>query len=267
MGNFVLTVPQLGSNFVDYRNPILGDSYNWHWVRPMSQVRYLAIHHTAGPDTQTPDDIAAYHVNSRGWGGIGYHFVIDKSGKVFYVGDLTTARANVYNYNHLVIGICLIGSFIDGRQPTNAQINSTHHLCSRLLFQTPELPGTDGWEDVIGHKGLGSTRCPGDDWDNWRAKIINGISAPTPPNQANRRQQIVDLYKVVLGRDPDQGGLDHYLNGNLTIDQIRKAMTESQEHSDIINKAKSAKNYLTMAHEALNEINQARMKVEQIIQS
>ncbi|MEK7166249.1 MAG: peptidoglycan recognition family protein, partial [Patescibacteria group bacterium] len=128
MGNFAFNVPSLGTKFIDYRNQILGDSFNWSFARPLSQVQYLTIHHAAGPDTQTPDSIAAFHVNTNGWGGIGYHFVIAKDGRVYYVGDLTTGRANVANLNHLVIGICLIGSFIDGIEPPQTQLVSTHEL-------------------------------------------------------------------------------------------------------------------------------------------
>lgn len=268
MGNFNFNVPSLGNKYVDYRQPIIGDSYNWSWVRPLSQVQYLAIHHSAGPDSQTPNDIARYHVQSRGWGGVGYHFIIDQSGTVFYVGDLTTARANVANNNHLVIGICLIGSFINGKQPNTAQIRGAHELCSQLLFRTPELPGTDGWEDVVGHKRFGATACPGDTWDEYRAKIILGNSQPTPtptPNpSSNRIHEISELYHVVLGREPDQAGLNHYVSGSLSIDQIRKAMTESQEHRHLISKGQNFKQAQKLAEESKELVNQVSQKLNEI---
>jgi hypothetical protein len=182
MGNFPLQIPALGKKFVDYRQQILGDSFTWSWVRPLSQPKDLAIHHSAGPETQTPDNIAAYHVRSRGWGGVGYHFIIARNGTTYYVGDLTTARANVANKNHLVIGICLIGNFMNGRLPSHDQFLSAHELCSHLLFHTPALTNINGWEDVIGHQQLQATSCPGQDWLTWRKWLIK---PPVPPVMKN----------------------------------------------------------------------------------
>lgn len=186
MGNFTFGVPALGNKFVDYRQQIPGDSFNWAWTRPLAQVKYLVIHHTAAVDTQTPESIANYHINNNGWGGIGYHLVISKEGVVYYVGDLTTARANVKDMNHLVVGICLVGNFTGGRVPTDSQIGSTRLLCEKLLFNTPELSGADGWEDVVGHKQLGATACPGDNWESWRQKVVAGVPVGGGGGEAKR---------------------------------------------------------------------------------
>lgn len=237
-----LSIPVLGNKFVDIRETIPGDSFNWSWTRPLSQVNYLAIHHTAGPDTQTPTEIALYHINNNGWTGVGYHFLIAKDGTVFYVGDISTARANVANLNEQVLGICLIGSFISGRQPTNAQIDSVAKLCDFFINNYPALTNVTSWDDVRGHKELPgqSTVCPGDAWPTWRTKIISGGGPVTPTPTGDRGAQITALYRTVLGRDPDMGGLQTYTNSNMNIDEIRKAMTESLEHQDIISKSKQA---------------------------
>jgi hypothetical protein len=263
MGNFNFTVPSLGTEFIDYREQILGDSFNWSWVHPLSEYRYLAIHHSAGPDNQTPDDIASYHVNSLGWGGIGYHFVITKDGTTYYVGDLTTARANVANMNNLVVGICLVGSFIDGKEPTDAQINSAHELCSQLLFRTPELSGVNDWINVVGHQDLMATRCPGDAWASWKSKII---TSATPPAPDTRRQDITLLYQVVLGRDPDQAGLDQYAQSASSVEEIRKIMTESTEHRQLINDARNFRGAKDLAAQEKSLLTTAQAKVDEIIQ-
>ncbi len=168
-----LSIPSLGAKFVDLRDSLPGDSYNWSWIRQLSQVNYLAIHHSAGSDTQTPEEIADYHITDHGWGGIGYHFLIAKDGVVYYVGDIGTARANVVNLNEQVIGICLIGNFTSGRTPTEEQIDSTHKLCEALI-NYPELSNVNSWEALKSHKSLPgqATVCPGDD-DSWMNKIIS----------------------------------------------------------------------------------------------
>lgn len=257
-----LNIPSLAEKFIDLRSVIPGDNYNWSWIRPLSQVNYLAIHHSAGPDTQTPDEIANYHINSNGWGGIGYHFLISKDGSVYYVGDISTARANVANLNEQVIGICLIGNFTQGKLPTDEQYLSAHNLCEFFINNYPDLSNVTSWEAVKGHKELPgqATTCPGDNWPNWRPKIISAIATVAdnppgriifnPPNTPNnppgpsdfpeRGSQITELYRRILGRDPDMGGLQTYTNGPLSTDQIKDEMINSKEHSQLIQSGKES---------------------------
>lgn len=173
-----LTIPALGNKFIDYRDLLPGDSYNWSWERDLSQVNYLAIHHSGGPDTETPENIANAHITNNGWGGIGYHFLIAKDGTVFYVGDIGTARANVANLNEQVIGICLVGNFTQGRLPSNEQLDSTHKLCEFFILNFPDLTGVKSWDKVRGHNELPnqSTNCPGETFSTWRTQIVEGVT-------------------------------------------------------------------------------------------
>lgn len=240
-----LSISALGNKFVDLRESIPGDSFNFSWVRPLTQVNYLAIHHTAGPDTQTPNEIANFHINSNGWGGIGYHFLIDKNGVVYYVGDISTARANVANLNEQVLGICLIGNFTQGRSPSNQQLESAHILCDFFINNYPPLTSVNSWDKVRGHKELPdqATACPGDNWPAWRIQIVEGLGSipevsPSQPPATDRGAHITELYRLVLGRDPDMGGLQTYTNGPLSIDEILRSMVSSQEHRLLIENAK-----------------------------
>lgn len=178
MARIDLSIPSLGDKFIDLRDSLPGDSFNWSWVRALSQVQYLAIHHSAGADTQTPFDIATEHISKNGWGGIGYHFLISSDGRVYYVGDISTARANVANLNDAVIGICLIGNFVSGRYPSNEQLDSAHKLCDFFINNYPDLVNLASFEQVLGHKDLPNqaTNCPGDSWESWRAVIVSGIN-------------------------------------------------------------------------------------------
>lgn len=289
---FNFTVPSLGNKYIDYRQPIPGNSFTWSWIRPLSQVKYLVIHHTAGPDTQTPDEIARYHIQSNGWGGVGYHFIISKNGTTYYVGDLSTARAHVKNYNHLALGICLVGTFMNGKKPTTEQLNSAHELCFRLLFQTPELINANGWEDLVGHQQLQATACPGDTWNSYRQQIIivpgtsgsggssGGSSSSSTGGSSSggssvggsggsvgssaRRQEINKIYQVVLGREADQSGLNYHDQSAKSIDEIRKIITESEEHQNLIKKAHNLTKAQQLAQESLPLIADTYWKVDEI---
>jgi hypothetical protein len=200
----------------DYRKGIWGDSFNWSWIRPWNQIKYLVIHHSVTKHEATPDDIALLH-KARGWGGIGYHFVITKDGVVHYVGDISTARANVLNKNEQVIGIMLVGDFTK-HLPTDAQIESAHDLCKFFLTETPSIPTLNSWDQVVGHKDLGATACPGSSWPNdMRWRILNRkiyspeptpeptptpTPTPTPPTVITDENQRIRIGKIL---DTDYG--------------------------------------------------------------
>lgn len=273
MARINLTIPPLGNNFVDLRDSIPGDAFNWSWVRTLNQVNFLAIHHSAAPDTQTPDEIANFHINSNGWGGIGYHFVISKDGVVFYVGDISTARANVANMNEQVIGICLVGNFTSGRVPSDEQIDSTHELCDFFINNYPDLSNVNSWDALRGHKELPgqSTTCPGDNWPLWRPQIVQGgtVSVPTQPT-LDRGAEISELYRTVLGRDPDMGGLQTYTNSGMTVDEIMRSMVSSEEHRSLITLAKEAESLQSQVDNlqaSLASVNQQVINLQESIQS
>ncbi len=188
MAKIDLDIPSLVGKFVDLKDTLPGDAYKWSWERPLSQVNFLAIHHSATSDTQTPQDLANTHININGWGGIGYHFLIAKDGVVYYVGDISTARANVANLNEQVIGICIMGNFTQGKVPTTEQLDSAHKLCE-FFIDSKALENVNSWDKVRGHKELPnqSTNCPGDDWTSWRIQIVEGV-APGAEVVFNRSQ-------------------------------------------------------------------------------
>ncbi|TSC86831.1 MAG: N-acetylmuramoyl-L-alanine amidase [Microgenomates group bacterium Gr01-1014_7] len=263
-----LSIPSLGNQFVDIRDTIPGDSFNWSWVRPLSQVNFLAIHHTAGPDSQTPDEIANFHINSNGWGGIGYHFLIAKNGTVFYVGDISTARANVANLNEQVLGICLVGNFTSGRVPSSEQMDCAHTLCDFFINNYPNLSNVNSWDAVKGHKELPgqSTTCPGDNWSSWRPEIVKGGISQPP---SDRGAKISGLYITVLGRDPDMGGLQTYTNSSMSIDDIMRSMVSSEEHKNLVRTGKevpSLQDQINNLQASLSSVNQQVFALQETVQ-
>lgn len=192
MADTPLFIPELGDKFKDHRRDVWGNSFTWSWQRPISQVRWIVIHHTVTTPSATADDIALLH-KARGWGGIGYHFVVTKDGTVWYVGDIGTARAHVKNMNEKVLGVSLVGDFTK-HLPSDEQIVSTHKLC-KFMLDASSIPPSN-WEDVKGHKELKATACPGTSWDKskdgdmwWRIKTGTPYTPPPPVEQE-------DVYKL-----------------------------------------------------------------------
>lgn len=246
MADTPLHIPWLVQNnkWNDYRQEIWGDSFNWDFDRTPDQVQYLVIHHTVTKHEATPQDIALLH-KARGWKGIGYHFVITKDGVVHYVGDVSMARANVLNMNEKVIGIALIGDFTK-HNPSDEQIISAHELCKFFLFSAPPWQNLNGWEDVVGHKELQATQCPGTNWKGPSDSTYNRIKdripystqeqpITTPTEQTKPestelealRREVVELKNTITQ-------LEKKLY--LAKDDLNLMQEFSQKQSDFINK-------------------------------
>ncbi|MBI2040246.1 N-acetylmuramoyl-L-alanine amidase [Candidatus Microgenomates bacterium] len=192
MAKIDLQIPSLGDKFIDLRDSLSGDAYKWSFERDLSSVNLLVIHHS-GSDGQNPKDIADYHINTNNWGGIGYHFLVSSDGLVYYVGDISTARASVSGLDEQIIGIALMGNFVSDKQPNAEQIEATKKLCD-FLISYPDLSNIKSWEFVVGHKDLPNqnTNCPGDNWDVWKGKLY-GEGGNTQDTINYQKDQIENL--------------------------------------------------------------------------
>lgn len=195
-----LFINDLGNKFQDYRDPILGDSYNWGPAINPNDIQYFTFHHSV--TTQSAkidgnwkaecDKIANIHVNTNGWGGVGYRFIICSDGTVAYVGDLSHGGSAVADKNNIMFSACLVGDFTK-ELPTASQIHSAHLLAKYFLDNLSAYPQLDSWDDIKGHRDFMATTCPGDNWrlaGGLRERIVDDIwqgypdpqpVLPTPP--------------------------------------------------------------------------------------
>lgn len=120
--------------------------------RSLDQIRYIVIHHSAS-ENQLPLDYANFHI-SKGWPGIGYHFVIHPTGKIWQTNDLGTVSYHVQGNNTPSIGICLSGN-LNTHPMARAQERSLKALIGRLKR---DLPGP---LEIKAHRDFSGTDCPG----------------------------------------------------------------------------------------------------------
>lgn len=130
--------------------------------RRLTDIRYLAIHHTAGPSTQTPEAIARYHVETDalyegGAPGIGYHYLVGAGGTIWKVNPASVVAACVRKGNTRSLCVCLIGNFTDA-PPPEAQWQAAVGLVRWLKRIYPA--------EVFGHREVPTvpaqkTACPG----------------------------------------------------------------------------------------------------------
>lgn len=118
---------------------------------------FLVIHHTGYPDGDaSAAQIHDWHYG-QGWSGIGYHWVIRKSGRLEFGRPEWAVGAHTYGYNHNSIGIHLSGCF-DYAEPTNAQLQTLAELI-RDITDDYNIALHRG--NIKAHCELNETDCPG----------------------------------------------------------------------------------------------------------
>ena len=130
--------------------------YDWKEdFKETNNPKYLVYHHTASNNVSAKE-IHKAHIE-KGWGGIGYHFYIRKDGTIYRGRPEDVMGAHVYERNRDTLGICLEGNF-EKEEPSNEQINSLVKLSADMIMKY-------NIEDLMGHKDLYNTLCPGKEFD------------------------------------------------------------------------------------------------------
>ncbi|NNM27374.1 MAG: N-acetylmuramoyl-L-alanine amidase [Phycisphaerales bacterium] len=129
----------------------------------MKPIRYITIHHDGmNPFLATDPHAAAHRLDAirrshrgRRWGDIGYHFAVDRGGRVWEARPLNYQGAHVKNYNEGNIGIVALGNFED-QLPSRPQLEALHRHVYALM-QTFRVPVSQ----LRTHQQWAATACPG----------------------------------------------------------------------------------------------------------
>lgn len=152
---------------VDITDELLKHPTETYGTRSMADISQIVIHHVGVNAPVTPQQTARYHVNTKGWPGIAYHFFITSAGVIYQTNDLTTVSYHCAGTcNKISIGICLEGSFMIA-QPTASQIESLYDLNAYLLSVLSMQP-----VQIRGHREVRQTACPGNTWEQWKPKVV-----------------------------------------------------------------------------------------------
>lgn len=158
-------------------------------------VRHMIVHHTADSNTLSGNQqnwadrvraIWSFHTFTRGWGDIGYNYLIDPNGVIYEGragGDDAVGFHDTGNYGSM--GVALIGSY-SSVSPSTAAVDSLVNLlawkaeqkgvdplgrsyyygCAISRYCGPFNPGAV-INHIAGHRAVtpGHTTCPGDRLD------------------------------------------------------------------------------------------------------
>lgn len=158
-------------------------------TRSLSRISHLCIHHSAASGSIPLENVARYHVEDRGWPGIGYHFYVKPDGAVYQTNRLETVSYHVSNNNDYTVGVCVSGDFTYA-PPSDQQVDAASRLVAWLMqeLSVPE-------QNVLGHKEFpqNDTSCPGETWlkkQTWKNTLLERTrvvrNSPVPPSPAQR---------------------------------------------------------------------------------
>ncbi|MDP2673257.1 MAG: peptidoglycan recognition family protein [Nanoarchaeota archaeon] len=88
----------------------------------LKEVKFIAVHHSQR-SIDSLKRIKNLHIKINGWEDIGYHYLIDKKGRLQKGRSKKFIGAHVFGHNKNSLGICLIGNF-DKEKPTKKQIQT-----------------------------------------------------------------------------------------------------------------------------------------------
>jgi len=126
-------------------------------------VDYLVVHHSDSGDVSAKT-IDEWH-RSRGFVGIGYHYVIRQDGSVEQGRPSNKVGAHAQGFNQRSLGVVLAGDFTED-VPSPAQFDALVSLLRSLKGQYPAA-------QVVRHRDLMATSCPGTafPWDELMKRL------------------------------------------------------------------------------------------------
>ncbi|MEY2399841.1 MAG: hypothetical protein QOJ00_3015 [Actinomycetota bacterium] len=165
------------------------------WTPKFAPIQKLIVHHTAGSnnDSNPASTIRAiyyYHAVTRGWGDIGYNFLVDQAGRIYKGRDSHTAQsaddtitgedgsgngvtgAHAHGYNTGAVGVALLGT-LTNQDATPAAKNALEDLLAWKAYAdgidphgatryTNSVSGEQKtFANIAGHRDVGTTSCPG----------------------------------------------------------------------------------------------------------
>jgi N-acetylmuramoyl-L-alanine amidase-like protein len=167
------------------------------WPPTFYATKMLIVHHTAGKNNDpnpaaTVRAIYYYHAITRGWGDVGYNFLIDARGRIYkgrYSGPdgsrnsdtLTGENANglgvtgahTLGWNSGTMGVAILGTYTSANIPQAARSSLVSHLAweadhhsidplATKTFTNPSSGDQKSNHTISGHRDWKATECPGD---------------------------------------------------------------------------------------------------------
>jgi N-acetyl-anhydromuramyl-L-alanine amidase AmpD len=106
----------------------------------MTRIRHITVHHDGmDPFFAVNRSVVAAHLElirqlhrRKGWGDIGYHYAVDRAGRVWEARPLVYQGAHVKDHNPGNIGVVVLGNF-EIQAPSEVQLAAVRGHLSVLM--------------------------------------------------------------------------------------------------------------------------------------
>ena len=143
------------------------------WPETWATVEHVVVHHSDTMNFEDPGEairsIYAYHAVTKGWGDIGYNYVVDFLGNVYegrYGGE-NVVGGHAFGYNVGTCGVCLMGRY--GEAQITPEMRDGLRWIAAWAARGLDPAGSADFEDIpnlptiVAHRDVNPTTCPGDD--------------------------------------------------------------------------------------------------------
>ncbi len=145
------------------------------WTPQYTTVTHLIVHHTATSNSSEDwpaivRSIWNYHTNSKGWGDIGYNYLIDANGVIYEgrAGGNNVIGAHFSCANSNTMGVGMIGTFTSVSPAANA-LSNLEEILAWKSDDSSINPLTTAWHNptqltlnnLSGHRDANPTTAPG----------------------------------------------------------------------------------------------------------
>jgi hypothetical protein len=184
------------------------------WKPKFKRPTHIIIHHTAttNNDIDHPARVRAiwyYHAKTRGWGDVGYNYMIDPNGVIYEgrAGGDDVEAGHAYPFNVGSTGIGVLGSFMKtapsaaaqaalidliswkvsqrGIDPLGTEPITGYTNCGgTVTYVRPTISGHRDYTGTACGKVFNKTTCPGDRFYEMLPQIRNAIVSEQPPLRA-----------------------------------------------------------------------------------
>jgi hypothetical protein len=145
------------------------------WQPETASKSYQVYHHTVTSNGAEPYStmraIWYYHAKTRGWGDIGYNYVVDQYGHIFKGrnGPKNVIGAHVYGHNTHSIGVAVLGDYVSTVPPSKALSGLSSTLAYSAYLNDTAIK-------LYGHRELTATQCPGTKLFGKKSDIVSAAN-------------------------------------------------------------------------------------------
>jgi N-acetylmuramoyl-L-alanine amidase len=144
-------------------------------------------------------EVRLWHTRDRGWKDVGYHYLIDRDGKVGEGRPLDQIGAHTQGKNTGTIGISLFGGHGSAATDafeanfTPAQDAALRALIADLRRQFPSITR------VTGHNEYSVKACPGFAVGPWLSRVPRATPVPTPTPAPQPESLLARVLRALAG--------------------------------------------------------------------